>query len=147
MREANLNDITKLVALFEEYYKESPMGLEYSKEKTINSFYNAIINRSCIISVLENGDDVVGMSIAQIEQPFYSCDSVLDVYAIYVHPKYRKGSAGVQLIKNLKKVAKENECSWIYLGVASGIQTERTKLLYKKLGYVEIGSDFRLEVK
>lgn len=146
MREARLTDIPALISLIEAYYKESPMVLEYSREKTINSFYNCIINEEAVISVIEDGDLIVGMSVAYVEQPFYSKSFVLDVAAIYVHPEYRKGSVGVKLIKNLKKVAKEKGCSWVYLGVASGLSTERTKLLYKKLGYEEIGADYRLEV-
>lgn len=147
IREATLRDLPEIQNLCHMYYCETIVQrLEYSEEKMRNSLYNAIIEEDRDLSVLVVDDKIVGYTHANITDTLFSYDTVVDCDLLYVHPEYRKGNNGVKLIRNLTKIGKKHDAKYVYLGISSKINEERTVKLYNKLGYKQIGYDFRLEV-
>lgn len=147
IREAVLTDNSRLVELLEKYWEEADCKkLSFDSSTAYATFYNGIIDESRDVSVLVENNSIVGFTHSFITNTGFSKDLILECDILYVLPEYRIGHNGIKLIKNLTKLAKRSGAKYVYLGVASGIHTDRTSLLYQKLGYVEIGKDFRLEL-
>lgn len=147
VRVAELKDIPGLLELCYSYYVEgNTHQLRYDQDKMTNSLYHGIIDEDKDVSLLESGSRIVGFTYSDICDQIYTNDKLLNCHILYVHKDYRVGMNGVKLIKNLTKIAKQIKVSYVYIGIISEIATERTSMLYTKLGYKEIGKDFRLEV-
>lgn len=147
IRPAKLSDLPQLMSLCRLYYCEgNAPRLEMDEEKLRRGLYHAIISDDMDMSVLEKDGDVIGYTHSYITDTLFSYDVVIDTDLLYLHPDHRKGHNGAKLIKNLKKIAKKKGAKYVYLGITSEIQEQRTAQLYGKLGYRRIGQDFRLEV-
>jgi N-acetylglutamate synthase-like GNAT family acetyltransferase len=147
IREARLKEIPRLVELLKKYWEEADCKkLTFDVIACHSTFYSGIIDDEKDLSVLEIEDEIVGFTHSHIATTGFSSDKILECDLLYVLPEYRVGSNGLGLIRNLSKLGRLHKVKYVYLGVASGIHTEKTSRLYQKLGYKEIGKDFRLEV-
>lgn len=72
---------------------------------------------------------------------YYASDLLL-----YVDKKYRGKLVGKKLLKDFESWAKAHKCKEVLLGTKTDITTERTKLLYEKLGYKTVGYIFSKKV-
>lgn len=147
IRFATGRDVDSLVRLIHEYYLESNMqGCMFSWPKLSEQIKMAIVDTDADVIVNERDGKIAGFSISYIVQPIFSIDVVLENRLLYVSPDYRSTAIGPSLIKHLKKTAKNLGCKYVSLGVSSGIKTDSTARLYRKLGYEQVGADFRLTV-
>lgn len=147
IRFATGRDVDELVRLGYEYYLESNLqGCMFSWLKLAEQFKMAILDTDADVIVNERDGVIAGFSISHVVTPIFSIDTVLENRVLYVAKEYRSTAVGPTLIKNLKKTAKNLGCKYVSLGVSSGIKTDATIRLYRKLGYEQIGADFRLTV-
>lgn len=147
IREAKIQDISTLVVLLEEYYEEGNAArLPFEADKLSNNLYSAIIDDEKNVTVLEKKGETIGITISCLVNPLFSSQKVVECQVLFVKKQHRQGNNGVVLIKALSRWAKQEKSPYVYLGIASEINTDRTVALYKALGYKPIGQDFRLEV-
>jgi GNAT superfamily N-acetyltransferase len=145
IRKATDKDLEDILTISYIYYKEANMSkcsFDYGRLK--DSIIHAIHSDDATLLLSDRNGEIVGICFLEKAYPIFSNDCVVDVSIVYVLPDYR--GSGVSLIKYIDKIAKEWNAKYIALGVSSGINTERTSQLYKKLGYENIGMDFRKEV-
>lgn len=147
IRFATVRDVDDLVRLGHEYYLESNLqGCIFSWSRLAEEFRMAILSPDADVVVNERDGEIVGFSVSHIVSPMFSLDTVLENRVLYVAEEFRSTAVGPALIKRLKKTAKQLGCKYVSLGVSSGIKTESTIGLYRKLGYEQVGADFRLTV-
>lgn len=97
------------------------------------------------MAVVEDGDGIFGMYLGFLCRAFFSRDHVAYDMLLYVTPSRRGGTAAARLIKAFEQWAWAAGAIDIRPGVTSGINPERTCLLYMALGYQQIGYILRKE--
>jgi len=128
------------------YYNEVRMPLTVDREKTYNQVVGTIFNdREQLLIAVENGS-IIGIAWSYALEPFFSNDITVENLLVYVSKDKRGGMAGPRLLRHIKKWAKDIDAKMIKIGTISEINTLRTKNLFKKMGYREVGSHFISEL-
>lgn len=144
-RRGTETDVDDVIEIGKLYYSEADM-------KTMN--YDLPKSRALVIDLLKNGlgiiaeedNQIVGMIGAQIFNNFFSDSLMSQDILVYVVPEHR----GLGIAKTLisiyidwalnNGVRREN----IFIGIDSGINTEKTEEVYKSLGFIRSGVKMRL---
>ena len=104
------------------------------KQKTINA-------SGIIISIEESGKEVAHAYLYILanlhDRPFGLMEDV------YVAESYRSKGLGTMLIKELIKIAKQNDC-YKLIGT-SRHEREKVHGLYERLGFKDWGKEFRMD--
>ena len=144
IREAKLMDMNALLNVMFTYYAEANMQeCDWDNDVVIRNLYAGINSPDIIVLVKEVGGEIVGFAYAEISSPLFSTDLILDCQVLYLLPAYRKGMAGVSMIKRLKGYAKASGAKYISLGNNSGVNEKRVGALYQKLGLTPYGNYYR----
>ena len=110
IREARTEDLPLMVVLGEKFYNASHgnSDIPFNRTDTLNTLLAMLESDDGILLVYEHDGRVVGM-IAGVMFPWYfnvKHRSGQELFW-YVAPEFRKSTAGVRLLKELEKKAKE----------------------------------------
>lgn len=153
LRDITYEDVEYLTQLGVDNHLESRFKdiVPVDKDSIRKLIYN-IVN-SCgeeyfgVVAVDDSKDLIVGYMAGFLttysfnENVYYAADEM-----VYVHPKYRGKLVGSKIIKAFTKWAESKGCLEVAIGTISEIATERTKKLYSKIGFKEVGSLFRKRI-
>lgn len=99
----------------ESQYKDMP----FSDEDLYTSIYTAL-DQGQYFKVVEVDGLVSGFLIGSVYKSGFSPVMIGSDYAMYIHPSFRKGAHGLQLIRDFKRWAKENGAHEVRIGISYG---------------------------
>lgn len=143
IRKATTEDIPTLVELGAKMAAESPewRDMGYSREKVAALLATLVDSARGLVIVADRGGVCGGLVAAASEH--WACDSVVAFeLAIYVDPDARGAVVGIQLVKAYRDWVAANGFKRGTAGVTTGLQTERTAVLYEKAGARRLGVVF-----
>jgi GNAT superfamily N-acetyltransferase len=82
---------------------------------------------------------IVGFIGGVSHKYFFSSRQRVSDLGFYVEPEYRGSRAAIKLAKALEAWAKEKGVEDIYLGQTTGIEVDKTRNFYERLGYKVVG--------
>lgn len=145
IRAATHNDIGALLLLSEQMHTESGYRrYPFAIEKMATLFSGLINGQGCLF-VAEAPTGLVGMMAGYCEESWFTTARVAGEYGVYVAPDARGGGHAVGLIAAFRDWALEQGADLIQMGITTGITTERTALLYERLGFRRTGIIFEHE--
>lgn len=86
-----------------------------------------------------DNDKIVGSIGGAVLPYFFSTRKKVGDLGFYVEPEYRGSRAAIKLVSALESWAKEMGVEDIYLGQTTGVEVEKTKDFYERLGYKVVG--------
>lgn len=139
VRAAHIEDIPRLIALGEEFFRESGLdkATEYNTESAGNTFAALITQESGALLVIEHEGMVVGGAGALIAPFFFNAaHKVGQEFFWFVSKEHRGSRDSFRLMKALEDAAREKGASFFYIAaLATGSETVRK--VYKRAGYLE----------
>lgn len=146
VRDALPEEVFTLAELSERVLKESPTytHMEFSKEKTANYIYSAIVKHDgwFLRVIVDDSNQVVGGLICYCEPMVFSNDKVAYDITIMVDKDHRGRCLPqlVQVIEEYKEWAISQGAKLIKMGVSSGISIDSAAKFFERLGFDRIGS-------
>ena len=120
------------------------VNCDWDEQKLLNLFEQP--NIFCVLGQNEGGE-YVSFFLGMVCQQFFGNDWVATDLAMYVHPDYRGGSYFVRMTKEFEIWARNVGAKEIYLGQSTGINIEKTKSMFERLGYQPIGYSAKKELQ
>ena len=141
-------DISKCIELGYAMHQESYFKhFNYSEEK-LNKFLRLMIlnpEQYCAY-VYEKDNTIIGFFLGVSSEQWIGTDKMSSDLACYIIPEERGSMAGVRLIKAYEEWASSINVKEIVIGVSTGINTDRTSGLFKRLGYGDEAFSFRKRI-
>lgn len=109
----------------------------------VRSNLEPLLERNALTGIIEPEK---GFMIGAIFNTWYSKQIIAAEQLLYVHPDHRGGMLAVRLIKAFENLARERKAEYIDVGATSGMQEERTRDLYMRLGYEPKGQSLRKKI-
>ena len=145
IRKTKLEDLKDLPHLYRQNYC-GETDVQTDVQGMIKKFKKLNKNKDYIfISAVENQkligfcEGVLNYEIIENQKP------VLTIWNVRVLPEYRKQGVGRKLMEFAENFAKENNAVGIFLG--ADFENEMARKFYKKLGFKENYSYFKLLIK
>jgi GNAT superfamily N-acetyltransferase len=101
---------------------------------------------SATVLVAEADDRPVGYLMGFAIEPAYSQEMMAAVDKLFVSKAHRNSSAASRLLKEFEDWCKKREVKIILSGVNSGIDIERKRTWFERMGYKFIGYNFAKQV-
>ena len=96
-----------------------------------------------LVLVVEVDDKIEGLIIGVTHQLWYSRKKQATDLFFYTSQRIRGDGWGTKLMRRFIGWAKDNPgVKEIMLGVSSGIETDRTKTMYERMGAIRIGENY-----
>lgn len=149
IRRACVFDVPALVELGIAYSKEAlyhelfPVDLDYSVQVAMQS----VQDENCCVLVAVKDHKVVGFLYAAITLFPWSRVPLAVDQLLYIAPEARGSVLGAGLIRAYEAWAKDKGLLVVRMSLASGITEERTRKLYDRLGYKQVGFTYSKEVQ
>ncbi len=141
VRKATINDITSILKLYREQFKEMANLIpDFIKEgdQSIDFIESTISNDNSDILVHEDSGIIVGFILLQVKQrpdfSFIVPGKHCYIMDLIITEKQRNNGFGTALMNAAKDWAKERDCNIINLDVLSN--NSRAITLYEKLGFI-----------
>lgn len=142
------DDFPALIHLGARAHEESEYSLlTFSPEKCLQLFESSLVNPDVLIVVAVLDGVLVGVLGAGVYAPYFSEERVSGDLLVYVAPEYRGTMAFIKLVSQYVTWAKEHGAKLIFLRSSTGIEPEKTEKLYTKLGFINVGGNFVMEVR
>lgn len=146
-------DIPAILHLGGLMHEESDMRvLDLSPQKIADTCYEIISSQHgepgftpMFGAVAVEKNAIVGMMGGYVAAPVYTHDLIAWDILFYVEPPFRGSRAFIGLAKAYAKWGRAN-AKMTFLTTSSGINHKKVAQIYKRLGFVEVGGVFRLEV-
>jgi len=139
-----LGDILRLGLSMQEEgdYNVVPFDVETAAVSTVNM----VIDNPNGFGVLAYTDEgkAVGMMAGFVSPYYFSKGRVANDLVWYVLPEYRGSRASIKMISMFTDWAKEQGATALYIGVSTGITTDRTGKFLEKRGFDHVGGNYRV---
>lgn len=136
IRSATESDIPALVAMGRDMLGESSFRVMiYSRERTADMIRRCIEGGFAAVSV--EGDDLTGVILGEVVQPWYSDECMGIEHVLYVRPASRGTRAALMLVKAWARWCFDCGAKQIRPGTAAG--SEPANRLYQALGFKPAG--------
>ena len=113
---------------------------QFSQAKlNIPSLQRLIQSPSVVYFLAIDNDKIVGSIGGAVLPYFFSTRKKVGDLGFYVEPEYRGSRAAIKLVNALESWAKDMEVEDVYLGQTTGVEVEKTKDFYERLGYTVVG--------
>ena len=144
IRKAVNQDVSKIVDLCKEAHEESKITTAPLDPKTLRTNVQiCVLSAEHLVMVVEVDDKIEGMIIGVTHQLWYSRKKQATDLFFYTSIRIRGDGLGAKLMRRFIGWAKENPgVKEIMLGVSSGIETDRTKTMYERMGAIRIGENY-----
>lgn len=145
IRNMNTSDIEAMTVMGADMHTESEYsGFNYSAEKCLK-LGKEIITSDALCGFVSETDGVInGMFIGAKWEHYFSNATISSDLLLYVDKYNRGGMVGIRLIKAYLAWAKSHNVDDVRLGETAGIDREAVAKLYKKLGFVDYGTIYKL---
>tara|TARA_R100000458_G_C8227843_1_gene210383 strand:- start:311 stop:766 length:456 start_codon:yes stop_codon:yes gene_type:complete len=140
------DDIKHMIELGAKMHQESNFkDLKFDKDKLIALGEFILVNPNMYYAVVAEDKNkcIIGMFVGIITEYYFSYDKVASDLSFYVEKDKRGALASLKMLKEFEKWAKRNGASEVRPSTSTGIEIERTRKLYRHLGYEVTGNTFR----
>lgn len=146
IRPATHDDIDRLVILGEEMHVESRFArLPLDVDKVRALFAHLIESPDGLLIVAEKDGEVIGGFAGYVAEHYFARTKVASDFGLFISKQERGGMNAVRLLKAYARWAKEHGAVMIQAGITTGVHVEATSLMYKKIGFRQVGVLFELE--
>lgn len=137
IRNITVDDLPTIISLAQQMHAESTYaGYTFDYDKALNIARHILVSTKHCAFVAESSDEeVFALLVAYVDEFFFSKDLQAQDYLVYAAPSRRGSSAVVRLIEMYEAWAKDVGAKRICLGVSAGINDDRVRKLYSRLGY------------
>ena len=144
IRKAVNQDVSKIVDLCKEAHEESKITTAPLDPKTLRTNVQiCVLSAEHLVLVVEVDDKIEGLIIGVTHQLWYSRKKQATDLFFYTSKRIRGDGWGTKLMRRFIGWAKDNTgVKEIMLGVSSGIETDRTKTMYERMGAIRIGENY-----
>jgi len=148
IRVATEGDVEGMVQMGRHMYAEGTAlgGRRYSSRRVAVLMRRLIEDGGCWVATV-GGDRWAGAAGAMCTENWFSPDRVVTDFFVYVSPEHRGSMAAVRLLRAMEGWAVDMNASLIRLGITTGVCTEDTAALYRRLGYSDAGILFAKDLK
>lgn len=131
------HDIDVCIEMGEAMHQESRYNpYEFNKDKILQLINATFTNpESYSMFVVEDSEEIVGLLVGVCVEYWFGTDKQTADLAIYVKPEKRGSSAVGRLIRAYEKWASNLGVKEIGVSTSTGVETERTTMLFQRLGY------------
>lgn len=140
------SDIATMIELGGKMHKESNFKeLNYDKNKLIALGEAIIANPNVYYAIVAEDENKVllGMFVGVITEYYFSKDLLASDLLFYVDQNKRGALASLRMLKEFELWAKRKNAKEVRPATSVGIEIERTRKLYRHLGYEVTGNTFR----
>jgi hypothetical protein len=142
-------DALEMLKVAEQMHAESPnyKHKPFDKQRMWNLFDRTVRfpEQACMIYAKE-GDEIVGGILGHMNQQYFSGDLVASDLGMFLKPEYRGSTTFVRLFKAFEQWAIDNKATSIIVGHTTGVNTDKSKGIFTRLGYNLMGYVFHKEV-
>lgn len=139
-------DIEEVIVLARQSHAESrfaPIAFdEHKVREGMRRMAAQPAGSNCAIVVRNHGGRLVGYLAGTIEEYFFSHARVASSVFLFVDPRERGGLAAVKLVLAFRRWAQNRGAAELYVGIASGVTTERTGRFLQRLGLQHTGGNY-----
>lgn len=136
-----------MVELGAEMHQESSYKqYSFSRNKTANTLVNLIENRLGIPLVAVRDGVILGGIVGAVSQHYFGLDMVASDLALFITKEERKGRLALKLLNAFITEAIELGADQIALGNSTGVEAERVKAIYERMGFKHVGFVFHMGV-
>ena len=142
------NDIPEVLRLGYQMHQESVYRrFDYNEDKFARLVCHYMMNPDkCFTCVSVVNGVVNGVLLGSIDEHYFGHDRVASDTLWYVTPKSRGSRAGLQLLRQFEQWSKDRNAAEIYMGVSTGVNSDKTGGVLQKLGYDVVGGNYKLRV-
>lgn len=144
-----MKDVDTCVQLGKAMHAEGAFrNLDYSADKCRAIGRLALAKHPTLFAwvVVDKGDKIIGMMIATVHEFYFGYDKIASDLLLYVDKTRRGGVGAVMLIQRYVDWAIAQGCKEIQLGETTGINAEAVDKLYRKCGFVPVGTLYKRRV-
>ena len=125
---------------FCELVERSIAEAQFSQAKlNIPSLQKLIQSPNVVYFLAIEDDKIIGSIGGAVLPYFFSTRKKVGDLGFYVEPEYRGSRAAIKLLHALESWAKEMEVEDVYLGQTTGVEVDKTRDFYERLGYKVVG--------
>lgn len=148
IRKATLLDLLAFVPLGESYHGEAQKhgNFPLSLDQTLQNAATAIMREESVILLAFSDADPAGFLWGGCYALPWSDKKLAMDTLLYVKPEHRGTRVSFLLMQAWERWAKESGAVEVQISVASGIHEDKTIQFYERLGYKQIGTQYRKEV-
>lgn len=141
MRTIVPSDATSIVDMLRLLRQESPTYNSVDDDpEWVEGNLKRLLEADAIVGVIEPGK---GFMIGAITNTWYSKRIEAVEQLLYIDPDARGGMLAVRLIKSFEALARAGGAEELTVGATTGMQEDRTRELYLRLGYANFGQSLR----
>ena len=142
-------DALELLKIAEQMHKEAVNynHKKFDKER-LWALFDASVRtpaRTCMVYA-KDGDEIVGGILGHINNQYFSGDLVASDLGMFIKPEHRGGTTFIRLFKAFEQWAIDNKATSIIVGHTTGVNTEKSKGMFARLGYDLMGYIFHKEL-
>lgn len=147
VRRPSLEDVDDMIALGQEMHSESPhyrdVPFDVSAARTLVT--NGLQTPSVFAEVGTFDNKIVAMiALQETTLMFAPVKMAVDIL-FFVKPEFRYSLFAPRLIHDAQKWSRQRGHKYLVMGVTTGVHTERTVELYRRLGFTNVGTIMRKE--
>jgi GNAT superfamily N-acetyltransferase len=125
---------------FCELVERSIAEAQFSEAKLdVPSLYTLVQSPNVVYFLAIDDDKIIGSIGGAVFPYFFSTRKKAGDLGFYVEPEYRGSRAAIKLVKAFEAWAKEMGVEDVYLGQTTGIEVDKTRDFYERLGYKVVG--------
>lgn len=148
IRRASLEDIDQMVELGAEMHRESSYKqYSFDRRRTENTLVGIIEDRLGIPLVAEKDGVILGGIVGGVSQHYFGLDMVASELALFITKDERKGRLALKILLAFIDEAKELGADQIAIGNSTGVEIERVKAIYERMGFKHVGFVFHMGCK
>ena len=142
-RVARVEDVDAIYRLGLEIHGESRFKVMNVDETKAKHFFRMCVEQDCYLAlVVEVEGEIVGVFIGMVMEHFFSYDKQSSDLLLFVTKSMRSRGLAKVFIEHYIEWAESNGAKLIQAGVSTGIATDDSTEMYKKLGFSVFGSLF-----
>ena len=136
--------LRSLILMSKEMHEESQFSeLDYDQNVFIDWIANAMVNPNYYLGGYTIDGKLAGALLGDVSQTYFGKDKVAINRNWYVRPEFRGSLAGIKLLKDFEKWAKEQGAKRVYGGTSTKINTKGFDQIMNRLNYQVVGADYQ----
>jgi GNAT superfamily N-acetyltransferase len=141
MREATIHDLENIGKLLWKGRAECfpYQAKKMNFERGVDYMADLILQPYGLVLVEDDGEQIVAILAAMLEEPWFADDKIAKVLLLYVDEDYRSKKYGMAMMKRYITWAESHNALHILAGISSGVRTEAVTRMYQWIGFEEVG--------
>jgi GNAT superfamily N-acetyltransferase len=137
------DDFEKVLDVTQEFNNQSPYSMPFNRKDASASLVN--LQKTAIVA--EDKGEIVGVLLLAITPVFWNYSQKQGTeLCFYVHPDYRKGSLGKQLIAKMEMLGQLHGLSVVAMASISSSKDKVFERYYGRLGYKKMEITYVKEI-